>query len=169
MVPPRPQKILTSLKFNFATFTMDAFLDAIRQSKGREIITIPWDMPSMLFGAWVSDGDEAREYIFYRNNVPETHQIHIQLHELSHYLLEHPTLQINRKMIAEVVSGTTSLPFAELPQLRSAKHADMEVEAETLASLIQQKIIQHSKLGSLIHLTSQEENLANFLKKVGLS
>jgi hypothetical protein len=162
------EQILKELQFDFATFTMDGFLYAVSQMKGREIISIPWDMPSTLFGAWVSDGDEAREYIFYRNNVSEPHQIHIQLHELSHFLFGHPTLQINRKMIAEVVDGTSILPFTELPQLRSTKSVDVEVEAETLANLIQQRAIQNSKLDLLIHDTPMEEKLTHFLNKMGL-
>ena len=159
-------KILEEIQFNFADFTMDSFIQQVGIVKSREILTIPWDMPATLFGAWVSDGDEPREYIFYRNNLSEPHQIHIQLHELSHFLFGHPTLQINRKTIAEVVAGTSSFPFTEMTQLRSPKLNDIETEAETLASLIQQKVIQNSRLHLLIHDSAPEEKLANFLKKV---
>src|SRR6185369_8648412 len=97
------EKILRELRFDFTTFTMDGFLRRISEAKGREIITIPWSMPATLFGAWISDGEEPKEYIFYRNNVSVIHQIHIQLHEVSHYLFGHDTLQINRKIIADVI------------------------------------------------------------------
>src|SRR6266436_4495814 len=132
----KAEKILRELEYDFTTFTMEGFLRCVGETKGREIITIPWSMPATLFGAWISDGDEPKEYIFYRDNVPVIHQIHIQLHELSHFLFGHPTFQINRKFIGEVVAGTASLPFADLPQLRSPKRANVEVEAETLANLI---------------------------------
>src|SRR5688572_3102340 len=158
------EKILKQLGYDFSTFTMEGFLRFVGKAKGREIITIPWTMPATLFGAWISDGDEPKEYIFYRNNVSVIHQIHIQLHELSHFLFGHPTLQINRKIIADVVAGTASLPFAELPQLRSPKRADAETEAETLANLIQERAIRNSQLDRLIHDTSPEEKLARFLK-----
>jgi hypothetical protein len=165
----KAQKILKGLKFDFATFTMDAFLQRVKEVKGREIITIPWEMPLTLFGAWISDANEAREYIFYRNNVPEAHQIHIQLHELSHFLFGHKTFHINREVITEVVAGKASLPFADLPQLRSPRLADLEAEAETLASLIQEQAIRNSKLDLLIHDAAPEEKLTNFLKKMGSS
>ncbi len=48
----KASKILQDLRFDFATFTMDGFLSAVGQSKGREIITIPWEMPATSFGAW---------------------------------------------------------------------------------------------------------------------
>src|SRR6266481_4747262 len=145
------EKILRKLRFDFTTFTMDEFLRCVGEAKGREIITIPWSMPATLFGAWISDGEEQKEYIFYRNNVSVIHQIHIQLHELSHFLFGHPTLQINRKFIGEVVAGTASLPFADLPQLRSPKRANVEVEAETLANLIQERVIRNSQIDRLMH------------------
>ena len=163
------EKILRELRFDFAAFTLDGFLCFVGETKGREIITIPWSMPTTLFGAWISDGDEPKEYIFYRNNVSIIHQIHIQLHELSHFLFGHPTLQINRQLIAEVVAGTASLPFADLPQLRSPKRTHFETQAETLANLIQERIIRNSQIDRLIHDTSPEEKLANFLKTMGLT
>ena len=163
----KASKVLKDLRFDFATFTVDGFLSAVGQSRGREIITIPWDMPPTLFGAWVSDGDEPKEYIFYRNNVPVTHQIHIQLHEISHFLLDHPTLKITQELIGEVVAGTASFPFGEKTCLRSPQTVDLENEAEALASMIQKRVIQNSKIGLLVDDTSAKEKLADFLKKMG--
>ncbi len=159
------RKIIKELNFDFSTFTMHRFLCAVEEQKGREMITVPWNMPPTMFGAWISDGDEPREYIFYRNDVLMAHQLHIQLHELSHFLFGHPTLKVNRTMIADVVAGKTVLPFAELPQLRSYnKSASFEVEAETLANLIQERVIQNSLVGRLMYNTFPEEKLADFLK-----
>lgn len=164
----RAQKILKEIPFDFATFTMDRFLDCVSQVKGREILTIPWEMPSTLFGAWISNGEEPREYIFYRSNISEIHQIHVQLHELSHFLFGHPTLKITRERIVEVAAGIASLPFEEMPQLRSPKSYDLEPEAEILASLIQQKAIRNLKLDSLVHDRSPKEKRDHFLKTMGL-
>lgn len=163
------EKILQELNFDFTTFTMGGFVRFVSEIKGREIISIPWVMPSTLFGAWISDSDESKEYIFYRNNVSAIHQIHIQLHELSHFLLGHPTLQINRKIITEVITGISSLPFSSLPKLRSPQRAQSEVEAETLANLIQERAIRSSQIDNLIQDTSAEEKLANFLKMMSLT
>ena len=166
----KAQTILKEIGFDFTAFTMDGFLRAVGEKKKREIIAIPWNMPSALFGAWISDGNEPREYIFYRNDVLEAHQIHIQLHELSHFLFGHPTLSINKQKISEVVSGISSLPFVELPRLRASSSksvAALETEAEVLANLIQEKAIQNSKIDLLIHNTQNEEKLARFLKGMG--
>ncbi len=163
------ERIVRELRYDFHTFSIDRFISFVGDAKGREIIAIPWKMPPTLFGAWMSDGDEPKEYIFYRDNVPLLHQIHIQLHELSHFLLGHPTLQINRTKIAEVLERKSSLPFDELPRLRSSDKTDLEMQAETLAALIQKRVIQHSSLDQLNNDLSSEEKLANFLKTMGLS
>src|SRR3989337_2451240 len=98
----RAEKILKELGYDFHTFSIEGFISFVSQNKGREIITIPWGMPATLFGAWVSDDEEPREYIFYRDDVPVIHQVHIQLHELSHFLLGHRTLRINRNGLMEI-------------------------------------------------------------------
>jgi len=165
----KAEKILKELCYDFNTFTIEGFIAFAGETKGREIITIPWSMPPTLFGAWMSDDEETREYIFYRDNVPQIHQVHIQLHELSHLLLGHPTLHINRNKIAEVLERKTSLPFGDLPRLRSSDKTDLEVQAETLAALIQREVIQNSNLNSLINDLSSEGKLVHFLKTMGLS
>jgi len=163
------EKILKELQYNFHTFTIKEFVSFVGETTGREIITFPWSMPPTLFGAWMSDDEEPREYIFYRDNVPLIHQIHIQLHELSHYLLGHPTLQINRKKIMEVLAEKTTFPFGELLRLRSSEKTELEIQAETLAVLIQKQVIQKSRIDKLINDLSSESKLANFLKTMGLS
>jgi len=163
------EKILKELQYDFHTFTIEGFVSFVGKITRREIITIPWSMPPTLFGAWMSDDEEPREYIFYRDNVPLIHQIHIQLHELSHFLLGHPTLQINRKKIMEVLEQKSSFPFGDLPRLRSSDNTGLEIQAETLAALIQKQVIQNSSLDQLINNLSSESKLANFLNTMGLS
>ena len=164
-VKSEANKILQELEYDFRVFTIEGFVRHVGETREREIITIPWAMPPMLFGAWISD-EEPREYIFYRNDVSGIHQIHIQLHELSHFLFGHPTLQINRKLMADVAAGQTSFPFADLPRLRSPNKTTIETEAETLASLIQKQVIQNSQMDRLTHF-SVEGTLADYLKALG--
>jgi hypothetical protein len=163
------EKILRELRYDFQNFTIGSFISFVGETKRREIITLPWSMPATLFGAWISDDEEPKEYIFYRDNVPLIHQIHIQLHELSHFLFAHPTLRINRRVISEVLGRRASLPFSDSPRLRSPEKADYEVQAETLADLIQKQVIQHSRLDQLSRDLSSEVKLANFLKTMGLA
>ncbi len=160
--------ILSELKYNFGTFSIVGFTQFIGDSMGRTIISIPWKMPATLFGAWMSDGDEPKEYIFYRDNVPAIHQVHIQLHELSHLLLKHPTLQINRDFIRKVVNSHGNLPFDDLLRLRSPEMTQFEIEAETLASLIQERVIRNNRLEQLTSRLSSNENVVAFLKDLGI-
>jgi Zn-dependent peptidase ImmA (M78 family) len=163
------EKIVEELQYDFHNFSINHFVAFIGEKNRREIITIPWAMPPTLFGAWMSDDEEPREYIFYRNNVPAMHQVHIQLHELAHYLLGHPTLQINKKNIAQLFGKKAPLFFDELPRLRSSDTSNLEAQAETLAALIQNRAIKHSSLDQLVNDLSSEKKLANFLKTMGLT
>ena len=166
---PQAKKILSELNYDFRAFTIEHFISWIERVKHRKIVLIPWVMPSGMFGAWMSDGDEPREYIFYRDNVPSIHQIHIQLHELAHYLCGHPTKSITRKTLRESRDGTRELPFDELVKLRSPELSAYEFEAETLASIIQEQVIRHSQLQELTRGTSSDKNIAKYLKDLGLS
>ena len=163
------EKILKELHYDFREFTINGFISFVGEKRARQIIATPWDMPSSVFGAWMSDGEEPKEYIFYRYDAQKIHQVHIQLHELSHFLLGHPTLQIDRTTIADVLEGKASLPFSELLLLRSPMHSDLETQAETLAALIQKEVIHRSNLDQLMNDLSSDEKLANFLKTMGLS
>jgi len=163
------EKTVKELHYDFRGFTINGFISFVGEKRGRQIISTPWIMPPALFGAWMSDVEEPKEYIFYRPNTQIIHQVHIQLHELSHLLLGHPTLQINREMIADVLRGEASLPFSELLRLRSPMHSDLETQAETLAALIQKEVIRRSNLDQLMEDLSSEEKLAHFLKTMGLS
>lgn len=163
------EKALKELQYDFRAFSIQGLICHVSNLKRREIITIPWVMPATVFGAWMSDDEEPKEYIFYRDSAPVIHQVHIQLHELSHLLLGHPTLRINRKKIAEVFQKKTSLPFGDLLRLRSPKQTECETEAEVLATLIQERVIQNSNMDQLLNDLSSEEKLVNFLKTMGLS
>lgn len=126
-------------------------------------------MPIGLFDAWFSDDEEPNEDIFYHYNVAPMHQIHIQLHELAHFLLGHPTLHINREILATALRGKGDLPFNELTRLRStAKPEDSrairEVESEILASVIQEQIIRHSQLEQLTRGILKLYRLTRFIK-----
>ena len=165
---PQVKKILNEINYDFRAFTIDHFIGWIEAFKGRKIITIPWTMPSGMFGAWMSDGDEPREYIFYRDNVALLHKIHIQLHELSHFLCGHPTKLITRKNLRESKAGIRELPFNELAKLRSPDVSTYEYEAEYLASLIQEQVIRHSQIQQLTRGISSDKKIAEYLKDLGL-
>jgi hypothetical protein len=164
----KAEKILKELDYEFQGFSIDHFIRCVGDFTGRQILSTPWQMPSGLFGAWLSDDDVPHEYIFYRHDVPLIHQIHIQLHEVAHLLFGHPTLHVNRERITASLSGQETLPFAEYVLLRSATQSDIEAEAETLASMIQEQVIRHSHLDQLTRDLSSDDKLARFVNNMGL-
>jgi hypothetical protein len=162
------KKILSELNYDFRDFTIDHFIDWIETVRGRKFILYPWTMPSGMFGAWMTDGDEPKEYIFYRDSISRLHQIHVILHELSHFLCGHPTKTITKKLIQESRNSGRVLPFNDLVQLRSLETSIYEHEAESLASLIQNQVIRYSQIERLTRGISSDENIADYLNDLGL-
>jgi hypothetical protein len=164
------EKIMRELDFDFGAFTIEAFLRQVGQSRDRKVVSVPWDdMPVGMFGAWITDGEEPKEYIFYRSNLPTMHRVHIQLHEFSHFLLGHPTLRITRDLIARMAAGRAAPPFADLPKLRAREKPQIEAEAEMLTILIQQRVVQRASLARLAGSLPVEQRFAEFLKTMRLT
>ena len=105
------EKVLAELDYDFRDFSIDHFIHWVEQKKGRKILLTPFDFSIGSFGTWFTDDEEPKEYIFYRNNIPSIYQIHNQLHELAHFLLDHPTVHINRGILAAVLKGDRELPL----------------------------------------------------------
>ena len=150
-------KILEELNFDFASFTLDRFLCAVSEAKGREVIALSWDMlsalprdtPFTLLAAWFSDGDDPREYIFYHENLHEIQRIHLQLRQLSHILFGHPTYKVNLEWIAAAAAGQAALPFRDLPILRANNRTQLQLEADALTCLIVKNVIRRHRLYQL--------------------
>ncbi len=91
---------LEELNYDFRHFSMEDFVNWIGKIKNRELLFFAFPMPPRMFGAWVSDEEYNREYFFYRKGVPPIHQVHIQLHEIAHFLCNHETLRVNSAVLA---------------------------------------------------------------------
>jgi hypothetical protein len=160
--------ILSDIGFDFSDFTIEGFTSRIEELTGRRIFSVPWSMPKGMFGAWLSDGDEPREYFFYRKDVPYIHQNHIRLHELAHFLCDHPTICISRDSITDLLHGGSESLF-DLARTRSTSMTELEIEAETLASLIQEQVIQSAQVEQLSQGVSSDKQLATLLNDLGLT
>ena len=165
----KAEKILSELQYDFRSFSIEHFINWVGGKRDRQIISIAWKMPAGLFGAWFSDDVEPNEYIFYRINATPMLQIHIQLHEIAHFLFGHPTLRINREKIAASINDKTPLPFNELVLCRSTKKSEIETESEVLASMIQKKAIRYSHLDQLTGGISSDKNIARYLDDLGMT
>lgn len=156
--------VLQGIDFDFAGFTMDRFTAWVQERHGREIRFIPWHMPPGLFGVWMSDADEPVEHIFIDKAIPPLHQVHTQLHELSHMLCKHATARLTRTQMVELLHQAIQDPsvLKEL-LLRSPDNDQREREAETLAALIQNQVIGHQRIQQLsITASSNKELLVHF-------
>jgi hypothetical protein len=162
------EKILRDLDYDFKAFTIDTFIARVSKVKGRRIRTTAWDMPPGLFGAWLIDGDEQVDYIFYRQNVPPIHQIHIQLHELAHILSDHPTLQVRCDPMGVVIMSENDLPRGRRIRQFMERSDEIEQEAEVLVGLIQSQIIRYSQLDRLTCGISSSKTIASSMDGLGL-
>jgi len=166
-IDAKTRSLLDKLDFDFSQFTMPDFVGWIERRKDRKIIFIKWEMPPGMFGAWLSDVDEPVEYIFIEKNVPSMHQAHIQLHELSHILLEHTTIQLSKNKMKALLHQAISKPdVLDNALLRASANHEMEEEAETLAALIQYQVIQHEKLQQL--MVSSHEGIGDHFNSLGI-
>jgi hypothetical protein len=165
----KAKMLLGEINYDFRKFTMEDFIEGIEDCKERSILSLPFPMSGGIFGAWISDDEEPWEYIFYRNDVPQIHQVHIQLHEIAHFLCGHPTLRINEKVIQEFLRYKTNVALLESAIQRSGATSEQEIEAETLANMIQEKIIGFSRLDQLTQAPSSDEKISKYLESMGLA
>lgn len=163
------QRIVDDLSIDFRQFTMEQFINRIEQIKSRRILLLPMALPSHIDGAWVSDSERPYEYIFYDTGLPPIQQIHVQLHEIGHFLWGHETLRITSENLPELIQAvqrqTMSSTLSGL-LMRSVKDDAKEDEAEAVAAIIQSRVIQASRINELS--TKASDDVERFLLDMGL-
>lgn len=168
-IEARMKAVLAKLDFDFSRFTMDDFVTWVQTHTGREISFILWDMPPSMFGVWMSDADEPVEHVFIDKNASPLHKVHIQLHELSHIICEHPTARLTKTEMQELLLKAAQDPgVLNEVLLRAPAKKELEQEAEMLAALIQYQVIKHKHLQQLSVAASSNENVIDHLKSLGL-
>lgn len=169
-IETRMKNILNDLGFDFSQFTMNSFVDWIEKTRGRKISFIPWEMPPGMFGVWMSDADEPVEHVFIDKNVPSMHQVHIQLHEMSHIICEHPTARLSKDEMRGLLLKALEDPgVLNEALLRAPAKKELEEEAEIMAALIQHQVIEHQQLQQLGVAASSNENVIDHLQSLGLA
>lgn len=172
-VNARMRVLLDGLCYDFRDFTLEGFAEWLAQQRGRKIAFVPRAMPPKVFGACVKGngvdasvlkrieasaiifGAEAKgsdtDVIFYEIDTPVVHRAHIQLHELSHLICGHPTVEIGSQQIQALLRSVGPMAPADLEflLLRSIHSDEAEEEAETLTNLIQDRVLRHAKLEEL--------------------
>ena len=152
----RMKALLTELDYDFSRFTLDGFARWLAKRRGRPIVFVPWEMPPNLSGAWVaSDG---QDYIFFDQDTQPIHQMHIKLHEMAHMLCDHPTVRVESEQA--LFHPTVADSSVSKVLLRSTRSDQEELEAETLATLIQEQILRHARQDEIDHAISWDRDFA---------
>lgn len=157
---------LKALEFDFNQFSMDDFVAHVEEQLNREIKLIGWEMPQGMYGAWISIEDVAREYVFYNTIYSRHQQVNSQLHELCHIICDHPTLKVSRAKLSELLEGGDLSSVFVKALLRSPDTSQEEIEAETMAILVQESAANCNRLKQLMVPSTNEYSL-RYLEKVG--
>jgi hypothetical protein len=163
---------LDKLGFDFSSFTIERFISWLEFKTKRKIFLLGVKARPGMYGAWITDAERPHEYIFYDSSLPPLHQGHTQLHELSHFICQHQTIQVSADDLQAILQA---IQIGKMPQcvtrsalLRAPKQNEQEAEAETLAMLIQSRVIQHQRLNELANAVSSNAEAAAFLHGIGL-
>ena len=160
---------LAELNFDFNDFTMERFVAHIQQLKRCKILFVGWSMPPGMYGAWISDAEDPREFVFYDETLPSLQKIHTQLHELAHIISDHPTKRLSRAEMEDILRRARQDPdILQEVLLRAPDTAQCEDEAETLAALIQKQVIRCQRLQQLTVTVSSDTGVVEHFKALGL-
>jgi hypothetical protein len=164
------RSLIDGWDYDFSQFDIAGFTGWVAARRGRPIHVVPRSLPPELFGAWI-EGPTA-DFIFYEDEPLHVHTIHILLHELCHMLLGHKTVHLGNEAALGALSG--AVPETNKTQqllnvlFRQVGYADeQEVEAETLSSLVQQRVFREAGLAALSQVR-EEPAMRQFLQGIGI-
>ena len=139
--------ILDQLDYDFSDFSLQSLAAWLSARRRRQIEFVGRTMPPNLYGAWIRG--EFRDYIFYDQNTAPVHQLHIKLHELSHILCNHENEILSQNRIA-ILLRKDSTELAQEGTLRSKFTDHNEQEAEVMASLLIERIMQGNRRSQML-------------------
>ena len=151
-VKTRMRGLLNELDYDFSRFTSDDFTRWLERRREREIVFLPYVLPTTIFGAWVKGVRE--DFVLYEPNTPIVHQAHSQLHEMCHMLCGHPTVEADDAQFLLRHAGNVDLTVFDSLLLRSIHSDENEREAEMLTALIQERVQKHARMEELYKTVS---------------
>lgn len=165
-VKTRMRALLDELDYNFADFTLDDFVSWLERQRGRPIILQPWSMPPAMSGTWIAD--DRYDHIFFDKHASPVLQDHIKLHEIAHILCGHDTVKLEPEKFSALLNHPAVPLAAHEVLMRSTHTGEQEIEAETLAALIQERVIKTQGSEKFIALVSSDEEFEENLKAMEL-
>lgn len=148
-----------SAEYDFGRFTIDDFIGWLEKRRGRKMVCIPYriDHPD-IYGAWLAD--DSTDYILYECDTLPIHQVHIRLHECAHMLCGHAAQMTLTDHGLRTLFRGASVDLEACTLLRSSDQSQssesVELEAETLASLIKRQVLEKASLQALTQVSSNE-------------
>lgn len=139
VIKRRIHRLIQSIDFDFSGFRFKSFVKWLKVERGREIVFVPWSLPSDISGAWIPTPNS--DYIFFDKNLPYPLRLHVQLHECGHILCGHQPVVFSEESQAFGVENPTSRSTVDrfLLRIESHMHSQAEAEAEYFAWLIMSK------------------------------
>lgn len=149
------QAILSEIEreYDLATFSLDTFVQWVEQKRNRPIELVPLRLSAAVSGGWLQLME--KDFLFYEAETLAVHQVHIQLHELSHMLCGHGAIQVDESSDVETLNqlfaylvelfespGNIDAPSDKL-LLRTQRSIPQELEAERLSELILERVSAH--------------------------
>ena len=163
-------EILLALNYEFSQFSITDFVQHIASHLERIIRITPWDLSGQLFGAWISNGDQQEEYIFYDRQLPLLQRHQVILHELGHILSGHTTKELSTRelngMLAAKLLKADEKDIFHSAQLRAHQGGWEDAEAEAFAHIVQ-AAIRSSEPSKTIAARSKQLN--DYLDSMGLN
>jgi hypothetical protein len=159
-VERRMRALLATIDYDFSRFTMEGFRQYVEESTGRRITFRLHNLVSAS-GGWLATYYDC-DYVFVGAALPVFMQNHSALHEMSHILCNHPRVQLSGMLCGEDMTNERLL-------LRGVCSDEIDLEAETLASLIQEQILRHGRLQELTKIISSDQAMVAFLKGLELA
>jgi hypothetical protein len=169
-VETKARQVLAALSaenaWDFRTFSIDDLRSWLELVRGRKIHFFEvHHMPLGLFGVWMMAENQERDFVFFYEKVSPTHKLLIQLHELAHMILEHPTASVIMGEGINPVQNVEDKAFWAQALMRSTQSTRYDEEAEALARLILHEMKRHNpKLAPV----SADENADGYARTMGI-
>ena len=167
-VEARMRALLAEIDYDFSQFTSEGFARWLEERRGRKIVFLPHHFvrPDVT-GAWVADA--VHEYVFYETqDAPPVLRVHSQTHEMAHMLCGHSTVQIDTEdlilLLSHFVENDGACEALSLRSVQPIQTDEEELEAEMLACLIQEQVLNHSREQELLKVVSSDVDIAAYLE-----
>lgn len=174
----RIRAVLKQLPQDWAEISPESFAKWIEQFHSQQVRFAPMSLSPGLFACCLIVADPREmptAMVIYNSDLPPAHQMHVQMHELSHLALGHPTWVGTTKQLEEILNNPAELGqlirefacrAANEPLTGSRGKAE-ELEAEDLTRELFKRASVARRETQLKRISSQSD-LEESLRRMGI-